>query len=98
MEELIADLVRKRRAEHRDRGGEYHARLVATAGKPDRIEQHPRAVEIDAIALVEIELGLAGDDRGQMENHIGPACEQLFREACYREITGHGIYGKPRLG
>src|SRR5664280_2166911 len=50
----VADLVGERRSEHRDRGGEDHARRVAAARKPDRIQQHPRAVEVDAIALVEI--------------------------------------------
>ena len=33
--------------------------LSTATGKPDGIEQHPRAIEIDAIALVEIELGVS---------------------------------------
>src|SRR4029077_18773480 len=37
----------------------------------DRLDEVARAVEIDAIALVEIRLGLAGNDRGQVENDVG---------------------------
>ena len=91
VEELVADGVGKRRAEHRDRRGEHHARLVAAADQPDGVEQHPRAVEIDAIALVEIELGLAGDDGREMEDHIGAVGDQLFRKSRHREIAGDGV-------
>src|SRR6266436_3974984 len=97
VKELVADRFRKRGAEHRDRRSEYDARLVAAAGKPDRIEQHPRAVEVDPIALVEIELGLAGDDSRQMEDHIGPIRDQLFGDARNREIAGHRIDRKSRF-
>ena len=91
MEEFVTDALRKRRAEHRDRRGEHHPRLVAAAGQPYRIEQHPGAVEIDAIALVEIKLGLAGDDRRQMKNHVGTIRHQLFGGAGYGEVAGYGI-------
>ena len=87
MEELIADRVGERRAEHRDRRGEHQARLVAAADQANGIDQHPRAVEIDAVALVEIELGLAGDDGGEMEDHVGPVGDQLLRGARDGEIT-----------
>ncbi len=97
MEEFVADRFRKRRAEHRDRRGEHDPRLVAAAGKPDRIEQHPRAVEVDAIALVEIEFGLAGDDRRQMEDHVGTIRHQLFGGTGYGEVAGHGIDRKSGL-
>src|SRR5262249_43305813 len=62
VEELVADRLRERRAEHRNRGGEDETRPIAVADLADGVEQHPGAVEIDAVALVEIELGLARDD------------------------------------
>jgi len=40
--------------------------------------------EIDAIALVEVELGLAGDDRRQMENHKSGRSATSF-SGCARE-------------
>ncbi len=98
MEELVADRVRERRAEHRDRRGEHDPGLVAAANQPDRIEQHPRAVEIDPVALVEIELGLAGDDRREMEDHVGTIRDQLFGKTRHREIAGDDIDRKSRLG
>ena len=81
MEELVADRVGERRAEHRDRRGEDHPRLVAVAGLADRLEQLARAVEIDAVALLEIGLGFARDDRGEMEDHVRPLGDQLVGRA-----------------
>src|ERR1700733_3106983 len=97
IEELAADGVRERRAKHSDRRGEDHARLVAAADQPDRIEQHPRAVEVDAVALVEIELGFTRDDRREMENHVGAAGDQFFGDARQCEIAGHGLDRKSSL-
>ncbi len=42
-------------------------------------EQRARAVEIDAHAFLEINFGLAGDDAGEMKDHIGAAGD---RGAC----------------
>src|SRR5258707_43427 len=72
-------------------------RAPAAAGKTARIQQDASAVEVDAIALVEIEPGLAGDDRRQMENHVGPIRDQLFGDAGHREITRHRIDRKSRF-
>src|SRR5699024_2729069 len=52
--ECVVDLVGERRAEYGDRGREDQPRLVITAGEADRLEQRPRAVQIDPIALFEI--------------------------------------------
>src|SRR5690606_7849718 len=59
--ELVADGVRERRAEHGDGRGEDQARLVGClrAFEPYSFEQIARGVEIDAVALLEIGLGLA---------------------------------------
>ena len=69
--EFVGDRRRERCAEHRDRRGEDHLRMIAVAGVADRFEQVLHAVEIDAIALLEIEFGLARHDAGEMEDHIG---------------------------
>ncbi len=47
--------------EHRDGRGEDEAGHIALE-HPHRIQQEACAVEIDAVALVEIGLRLAGDD------------------------------------
>src|SRR5207237_4900195 len=69
----------------------------AAAGEPDGIEQHPRAVEVDAVALVEIELGFARDDRGEMKDHVRTAGDQLFCGAWDGEIARHSLDGKTGL-
>ena len=43
---------------------------------PDGFKQMPRAVQIDAVALVKIRLRLAGDDGGEMEDEIGPGGDE----------------------
>src|SRR5579872_6771260 len=91
VEKFIADRFGEWRAEYRDRRSEDEARLVAVAGEPDRIEQHPRAVEIDAIALIEIKLGLARDDRGEMKDHLGAVGDQLFGGAGQREVARYHL-------
>ena len=53
--EFVGDRGRERRAKHRDRRGEHEFRMIAVAGLADGFEQMLDAVEIDAIALVEIE-------------------------------------------
>jgi hypothetical protein len=89
MEEFIADLFRERRAEHRDRRREHQPRLVASAGMADGVDQVARAVEIDPVTLVELGLGLAGDDRREMKDHLRPVRDQRFRRAGIGEIGGH---------
>ncbi len=66
--ELVADRRRKRRAEHGDRRGEHHARLVPVADFPDRLEQVARAVEVDAVAFLEVRLCFAGNDGRQVSS------------------------------
>jgi len=97
LKEFVADGLRKRCAEYRDRGSEHDPRFVAAANEPDSIQQHPRAVEIDPVALVEIEFSLAGDDRRQMKDHIGPIRDQLCGRTRYGEVGGHGIDRKSRV-
>ena len=88
-EVLVADRIRERRAEHRDRGSEHHSRLVAVARFADRLEEIPRAVEVDAVALVEVRLGLARDHRGEMEDELRPRSDQLLGFARLRQVRHH---------
>jgi len=71
--------------------------LVTTAGKPDGIEQHPRAIEIDAIALVEIEFSLAGDDRRQRKITSGRSATSFFSGARHGKSHVTVSTGNPAL-
>ena len=46
---------------------------------PNAVEQQPRSVEVDAVALLEIGLRLAGDDGGEVEDDVGPARRPVRR-------------------
>ena len=82
--------LRERRAEHGDRRGEDQPRLVAVAGLADRLEQQPGAIEIDAVALVEIGFRLAGDDGREVEDEIGPVLHERGGGPRPGEIAGDG--------
>jgi hypothetical protein len=85
--ELVVDLSRERRAEHRDRRGEHELRMIAAAGGADRFEQAVKADQVDAVAFLEIGLGLARDDRREMErSHRGVRLTSL-RPAFSRETS-----------
>ncbi len=86
----------KRRAEHRDRGGEDEAGLVA-ADLPHRLEELARAVEIDAIALLEIALGLARDDGGEVQDQRRALLHQSFGDTRGRDIIGARFHLEGRL-
>lgn len=71
--ELIRDRIGERRTEDGDRRGEDHSRLVTVlaVGNADGVEEITRAIEIDAVALVEIKFGFTGYDGSKMKDHIG---------------------------
>ena len=94
--EIDRDRVGKRRAVDRDRRGENHLGLVTAAGQTDGFEQRARAVEIDAIALVEIGLRFARHDAGEMEDDIRPFRDRLLGDAGPGEIAcaGFDVIGK----
>ena len=54
----------------------------------------PRAVEIDAVALVKIRLRLAGDDGGEVKDEIGPGGDDGFRRAGGGKVAHMGVDGK----
>ena len=57
---VVADHVGERCAKDRDRRGDHDTRhVLAVLLGAQRVEQQPRAVEIDAVALVEVGFGLA---------------------------------------
>src|SRR5262245_6117898 len=76
--EVVGDRRGKRRPEHRDRGRVDEPGPIAVAGRADRLEQCAHAVEIDPIALVEVELGFARDHAGEMEDHVGTETDELL--------------------
>ena len=96
--EIIGNGRRKRRAENCNRGRVDKSGPVAVAVRADRLQQRPHAIEIDAIALFEIKLGFAGDDAGEMEDHIRPLRDRLRRLRRGGEISGPGVHrsGKAR--
>ena len=57
----------------------------------DRVEERARAVEVDAVALVEIRLGLAGDDGGEVEDDV-----RAGRDGA-RRLAGKGEIGRARI-
>ena len=73
-QEGVTDLFGQWLAEDRNGRGENDLWTPSPllAFKTDRLEQRPRAVHVDAIALFEIGFGLARNDRGKMEDEIGP--------------------------
>src|SRR3954449_4063894 len=89
-EELVADRLREGRAEDRDRRGEDEPRPVAVADVADGVEELARAVEIDAVALVEVGLGLARHDRREMEDDVRPLGDELLGLAGLGEVRRDG--------
>ena len=89
---VIADHVRQRRAEDCDRRREDDAGTVALADRTRRLEELPRAVEIDPIATLEVSLGLARDHRGEVEDDVWTGRQQT--------VCGFGDskVGNDRLG
>ena len=91
--------MRERRAEHRDRRGIDEPRPIAVAGGADGLQQRAGAVEIDVIALVEIELGFARHDAGEMEDHIGrPATAFAALPGVERSAATISILPAKRVG
>src|SRR5215211_6265602 len=84
--EFIPDRLRERSAENGDGGREDKSWLVSIPDGADGIEQKPGTVEIDPVALVEIGLGLAGNDGGKVEDDIGTTCNELLRLSRNGEI------------
>ena len=89
---FVADCRRERRAEHRNRRGEDDPRAIAAARGADRFEQRARAVEIDPHALLEIEFGLAGNNAGQMKDHVRPAGDGRVHGRRIGDIGGGGLH------
>ncbi len=81
---LVADHLRERRPEDRYRRAEDEPRPVAGGRRARRFKQAAGRVEIHPVALLEVGLGLAGDDRRQVEHDIWE--------------PGQQILGDPRLG
>src|ERR1700722_12357612 len=91
-EELVADLVGKRRAIDGDRGGEDQAWLVGAPRQrllaPDRLEDRMGSPKVDGVALVEIGLRFARDHRSQEKNDVRPR-----RDKSRRDVGGGDVEG-----
>src|SRR5438034_58351 len=94
---IVGDRGRKWRAEHRDGGGVDQARPIAVADRTNRFEQRARAVEVDAIALVEIEFGFAGDDAGDRKSTRLNSSHTVRSYAvfCLQSSTSRDISARP---
>ena len=88
---VVRDRRWEGRAEYRNGRCVDDPRPVAVAGRADGFEQGAGAVEIDVVALVEIELRLARDDAGEMEDDVGTARDRLGGFAGRRQIGRDGL-------
>ena len=66
-----------------------------SAARADRLQQRAGAVEVDPVALVEVGLGLAGDHRGEVEDHVRPAVHQPLGRAGRGEVRARAGLGRP---
>src|SRR6516165_4412400 len=82
--EIVRNGIRKRRAEYRDRRCEDEFRPVAVADGADRLKERAHSVEVDAVAFLEIDLGLARYDACEMEYGV------RARRNCARGLAGGG--------
>ena len=83
---VVADHLGERRAEDRDRRREHEPRHVPVADRADRLEQQADAVQVDAVALLEVGLRIARRDGGEMEDDVGPARDELVGHARLRDV------------
>ena len=65
--------------------------MIAAARRADRFEQIVKTDQVDAVALLEIGLGLAGDHRGEMEDHIRTTGHQLAARILARDVIRIGV-------
>ena len=94
---IIADDVWQRRPEHGDRRAVDHARPVALIAGTDGVEQHPRGIEVHAVALLEIVLRLAGDHRGQVKDDVGAARHDRGRHPRLGQISHRALHDEARI-
>src|SRR4029079_1908159 len=76
----------------------HRARCEAAAPPADGLEELPGARHVDAVALFEVGLRLAGNDGGEVEDDVRTARHQLVSFACGREVGGHGFRSLVRGG
>ena len=74
---VVGHRIGQRAAEHRERAREHEFRRRGQAAAA--LEQRARRVEVDAHADVEVRLGLAAHDGGEMEHGIGVGGERRVR-------------------
>jgi hypothetical protein len=65
--------------------------MVATARAADRLEQVVHADQVDAVALLEVGLGLARYHRGEVEDRVGAVLDQLAAGVLARNVERIGV-------
>ena len=88
---VIVDHVWERGTEHRDRRAEHDTRAIVEPARPNSVEEEPRSVDVDAVALLEIGLRLTRNHRGEVENDVGSTGNQIPRHRRVRQIGGKGL-------
>ena len=82
---IVRNDVRKWSAIDRNRRGVDDARCVIC--RPDSLEKGPGAVEIYAVAEIELGLCLAGNNAREMENDVGAAFDKGSRASGNRQVA-----------
>ena len=95
---VIGDDVGHRRTEHGDRRAEDQAGMVVRAGEADRLQEVPGRVEVHAVPLFEIALGLARDHRRQVDDDVGSRRDQISGDAGVGEVGGDGVLAAGDVG
>ena len=62
------------------------SRSVTRPGQADLLEQRPHAVQVDAVALFEVVLGLAGYHGRKVKDEVGPVRHQTRNGGAGREV------------
>lgn len=88
---VVTDDVGDGRAEHCYRRGQDTTWPIVIPRRPYRLQQIARRVEIDAIALLEADLGLAGHDCRQVKDHLGLCGDEIaLGDVAANRVDPHG--------
>ena len=93
--EMLRHRVGQGRAENRAGRGEHDARAISIGQMrdADRLEERAGAVEVDPVALVEIDFGLGRDDGGEVEDDAGACRDQRLGRAGQGKVCRAAIGG-----
>src|SRR5579884_1700587 len=89
---IVGNTFWKWRTENRNRRREHDLRHVAGAGQPNCFQQCSAAVKVDLVAFFEVSLRLAGNDTGEMKNHVRSPGDCLVGRPGPRKIDGRRLH------